>query len=105
MPRWFTGNVSNLQCSPLSIQSCDVALCAKQVVKYLSVENVPYIAVGSSCGASPAAALKLKKDISSAAVLAERCVAHGVKTAWIATYATCESRTSKKKLPGAIFFE
>ena len=65
-----------------------------KVEKFLLESGVPYIPMGSQCGGG-GAALTLKKDAADAdAAFAARCAELGVRTAWLATYAACRSRTA-----------
>lgn len=67
----------------------------EQIERLLFHTKIPYIPIGSPRG-NASAAIRFKKDVSFATEFAERCVALGVKTAWVATYATCETRMALK---------
>lgn len=67
----------------------------EQIERLLLRAKIPYVPIGSPRG-NASVVIKFEKDVSFAAVFADRCVALGVKTAWVATYATCETRTALK---------
>ena len=85
--------IANAMRSPFNLV---VSLYApKQIERLLFRTKIPYVPIGSP-HENASVAIKFEKDVSSAADFADRCVCLGVKTAWIATYATCETRTALK---------
>ena len=83
--------IANAMRSPFNLA---VSLYAPEQIERLLIRTkIPYIPIGSP-RENAFAAIKFEKDVSSAAGFADRCAALGVKTAWVATYATCETRTA-----------